>query len=108
MKIDNEVIADVIEDGADYIEKNGWHRFDLYGKVEDGFPPACMMGGIMVANTDEDTGRSRVGLWYVVQRFREVIPMVQTMSAWNDYEAKDVQEVLDTMRLAAKRIRGAA
>ena len=110
MKItDDELIADIIEDGADYIEKNGWFRGDLYQKGRDhrDHSPACMMGGIMAANTMED-GHTRIGLYFIVQRFQEAIPQVQTLAAWNDYVAKDVQEVLDTMRLAAKRIRGAA
>ena len=109
MKNHDDLIADVIDDGADYIEKYGWFRGDLYQVarrigVNPNNPPACFMGGLIAANT-MDTGHVKAQLYFIVQRIQEVIPEISAVSAWNDNVAKDKQEVLDTMRLAAKRIR---
>lgn len=103
---DDDLIADIVDDGADYIEKNGWHKGDLYEKGHDhDHPPACFMGGLIQGNQYED-GSNKVQLYYVVTRVQEALEMPGSLAAWNDHAAQDKQEVLDKMRLAAKRIRG--
>lgn len=108
-KISNEVIADIVENGADYIEKWGWCRRKLYDwqavdSYQD-YPPACIMGGLMVGNRVKFCMDKQAPLEAIVSKFREAVPEVGAVSAWNDHVCTSQQQALDLMRLAAKRIR---
>ena len=109
MAVSNEVIADIVENGADYIEKWGWCRRKLYDwQAVDSYqeyPPACIVGGLMVGNRMRGALRNRVLMETLVSKFREAVPEVGAVSAWNDYECETKQQALDLMRLAAKRLR---
>jgi len=117
MKNEDEMIADIIDDGADYIEKNGWTQGDLYNwDAAALFPPACIMGGLLVGNTVENDVIRRSAVLYaaekrlpmatIVERVHSVIPDLHSLAVWNDKVCQSQQEALDMMRLAAKRIRG--
>ena len=109
VNVSNEEIAEVIEDGADYIEKWGWHQGDLYAwkavSTYQDRPPACMMGGLMVGNRMRGALQQRVPMEILVGKFRKAAPEVGAISAWNDYVCQSQQQALDMMRLAAKRLR---
>lgn len=109
MAVSNEECAEVIENGADYIEKWGWHRGDLYNwhavsSYQDR-PPACIMGGLMVGNRRGQDTRGRFPMGEIMAKFNQAVPEVGCVPAWNDHKCESKQQALDVMRLAAKRLR---
>lgn len=111
----DEEIADIIDDGADYIEEHGWCQGGLYDWIAaDQYPPACIMGGLLVGNAVQNDVINRLSVLYttgrmpmnvVVTAFRDHAPEIGTISAWNDQVCETQQQALDLMRTVAKRIR---
>lgn len=108
--VSDEEIAGIIEDGADYIEKWGWHQGDLYNwnavHSYQGRPPACIQGGIMVGNKMKNCMNNRAPMAIIMARFHRAVPEVGIgVTTWNDRVCESKQQALDMMRLAAKRLR---
>jgi hypothetical protein len=116
VKMTPDDIADVIDDGADYIAKFGWHKGALYGgyqSIEAEHPSACIMGGINYAMLAKYRATS-VSVQPVYARLAPLTPEhsdthngrdCDSIACWNDHAAENEQQVLDWMRHAAKQVR---
>ena len=93
--------ARALDGAADYIEAHGWAQGNFF--KADG--SVCMVGALMKSR-EELIGR---GLYVpeidvLIHAVRTVRPEIgETCEArWNDKPGRDVQEVLDVLRAAAK------
>lgn len=105
----NNEAADLLDDAADLIEVNGWTR----GRMEDDEGRYCARGALTTAS------RRRSGEWRGLATYQTAIDGLrdiileqgQTLAfdgsivLWNDAGARTEQEVLDTLRKAAKELR---
>ena len=111
-RIKPEDVPDLIEDAADYIEKNGWSTgFDSW--VSSG--PRCVEGALFAAlDIDLNRAVSVTVLSFSLNdcplgnTIREYIAATDTryvndqLCGWNDTPGRTKDEVLDTLRGAAK------
>ena len=112
----NDKIADVIAEGREYIEKNGWWKNRLLGPNRK---QACMLGGLLFSQSlgeqDLNTGspravKVRLAMITVAQTIKKHMSGdycpndhdSDTITHWNDHFAKDKQEVLDVLAKAEK------
>lgn len=115
--------ATILETAADLIEKHGHIRHAMFNRSG----AMCVQGGLEAAVyllvTGEEPNTQDAGTWLLEQRMdssrrrlgtgaavvlSSVIPKCgrgHSLAGWNDYRAKDAQEVLDSLRLAAKKAR---
>ena len=109
MIVSNEKFAEVVENGADYIEKWGWHQGNLYNwQAVDSYqelPPACIQGALMVGNRSKNTSLGLLPMNDLMTKFHQAVPEVGCVTGWNDRVCESQQQALDMMRLAAKRLR---
>lgn len=118
----NEQIADTLDGAADNIEKFGWVQ-GSYGDRVGGY---CALGGIIAAlnykpftNELEESGSNlfpatrdflgdvlRRGEWEItLPGPGQAWPGTDPVPVWNDYRYRTKQQVLDTLRYAAKEAR---
>lgn len=95
----------IIEQGIENIEKYGWIRNDL-GSPEEGF---CMLGSLLCHGgdlTEEQYAPAYIALTQeLLSRGVEQVQGWLVLPAdFNDNVAKDVDEVIDVMKHAAKRL----
>jgi hypothetical protein len=102
----NELVADLIDDSADLIEKHDWCQrtdHDDHGRF-------CMAGALRRVAIEQPYYNRRD---YVFDRARSALlvhmklemPRIMCIEAWNDAPFRMKQQVLDLMRLVAKEQR---
>ena len=111
----SDEIADLLADGREYIEKNGWWKNRLLGPNGR---QACALGGLLFSQGmgEEDINTPRgakirqamITLAGVIKqyvpagRFSHADRSVDVITGFNDKIAKDRQEVLDLFAKAEK------
>lgn len=103
--------ADILDESASYIEKYGWTQY----QYEESDGSVCAMGAMI--RVSNDTGAVAASRWELncamqflaafVHAPNPRVPRVWStcIGSWNDNPDRTEQEVLDTLRLAAKTAR---
>jgi hypothetical protein len=92
----SDQVADVLDDAADLLEREGWIQGDLWRR--DSYGGRCALGAICDAALDNRNVR--------VAAARAVLGGSSTyLVDWNDTPGRTKQEVLDAFRAAAKQER---
>lgn len=108
-QLPNDDLAEIIDDIADRIERDGWVQGFLH---EDGHH--CTLGAINVVLADQQRSRSlehqitKAILDTINQREDVLADQPDgwtSIPAWNDEYGRTQQQVLDTLRYTAKRLR---
>jgi hypothetical protein len=100
----NAEVADLIDDAADIIEQNSWTRGAAFLDLGGGAMAYCVEGAMHAAI------ERRFGYWnagafcQAAERIRKTLDGA-SIPYWNDKLAKNKQQVLDTLREAAKKER---
>jgi hypothetical protein len=95
----SDQVADVLDDAADRLEREGWIQGDLV--TGDGF---CALGALLQANTAKDRLDARDALGRVLGIAPALTPGTW-LTGWNDDPSRTKQQVLDAFRAAAKQER---
>jgi|SRR5215831_9990476 len=117
----SEEIADIIDAGADAIEKHGWTRRTLRRKRASSYGPAgalCMIGGVLTEINPDILANSKIVFATTLtkkqmeqyQKARDALragihrsgSRAANPEGWNDYRFRTEQQVLDMMRATAK------
>ncbi len=111
-----EQVADLLDDAADLIERDGWAQ----GWLRDPDGHLCATGAVAAAATTDDlltnqtlrglvldpNGPVRAGIRAAEDTIGGGLSF--TLPMWNDAEGRSEQQVLDLLRTTAKRQRIAA
>lgn len=101
----NEVAADILDEAADVLEKDGWTRYTLtdgqrycaVGAVRKAFVNMGLMS-YLTQRPPQETATSAFGA--LTRQIGEI-----DIARWNDRFSTTKQEVLDAFRAAAKSLR---
>lgn len=110
----SDATADVLDSAADLIEKHGWTRGD-FGNELVGFCALGAMNRVVNELFRCENFIKQSGHWYTLRQAQIALDRhlvanglasAGSIAAWNDRLAKSAQDVLDTLRAAAKEERG--
>jgi hypothetical protein len=97
----SDQVADVLDDAADLLEREGWIQGALHGAVGH-----CADGALEIASCRYNAS-ANTDMWLAAtDALGECIGFEHsTIPGWNDNPARTKQQVLDTFRAAAKQER---
>lgn len=108
----SEALADVLANGREYIEKNGWWKDRLVGPNGR---QACLVGGLALSlgypKWQAEAGEDDLRVVMACEALANLIDIerayptqghVTFVEHWNDHVAEGKQEVLDLMAKAEK------
>lgn len=101
---DKTKVADMLDDAADNLERNGWTQ----GALQEHDGRRCAMGALgAVRCTGNEASLIAIGaMSYLAIEVGATYDLPDVAIAeWNDAEGRTEQDVLDAMRRAAKRAR---
>lgn len=106
-RISPDMIADALEETADLLERDGW----IQGAYANPQGQHCIVGAMSMVADETAKVRPHAFRYFLIEAVQHVIPPEQVRSTstivdWNDTQGRTKQEVLDTLRLAAKIERG--
>lgn len=111
--LDNDYIADFIDEAADILEKDGWIKGSAHGHGQ-GTPTEDLQGHCALGSLDHvyvkrgwmacSNGVWKSAYHRLLDRLRREAPS-HDLIHWNDDPARTKQEVLDFFRATAKELR---
>src|SRR4051812_41516944 len=102
MSAEEKATADVLAGAGDYLESHGWWRGGLRGPNGR---QVCALGALLFSQGLHHGNAHNLSVLRAVNAFLNALPeefRTGDITGWNDHEAKDRQEVLDTFRRAEK------
>lgn len=117
MTTDKNLLADMYDEAANYIEQRGWYQGNLYPGADEydstaniikmfasSQPPACAIGAGYAVQA-HNSKFSEIG---VIQDFHDGLSSEiggRFVANWNDEQGRTAEEVIDFLRMTALKIR---